>query len=182
MDHLADRWIYHSTWRWMARPKTCLVQLLRGHSFKGPKARCMQAHGTAMGLHVAGSSEAEGHAHRPGSAGLRKTRLMMVRAYSPLPHLRTLQPLAPPWAEVRRAFSTPLAFVLSGISPVQSRSGALIQLRACSGSLERRTPWLFFVQAKPENHRVAVSTGSFSGEAWAEKRPEDEFEEILNRL
>jgi hypothetical protein len=39
-----------------------------------------------------------------------------------------------------------------------------------------------FVQAKPEDHRVAVSTGSFSGEAWAEKRPGAAFEEIPNRL
>ncbi len=41
---------------------------------------------------------------------------------------------------------------------------------------------MFFDQAQPENYRVAVPTGSFSGEAWVEKRPGDEFEEIPNRL
>lgn len=61
---------------------------------------------------------------------------------------------------------------------------------ACSGSLERRTPRLFFDQANPEDHRAGpapvsepgVPTGSFCGDAWAEKRPKDEFEEIPNRL
>lgn len=33
-----------------------------------------------------------------------------------------------------------------------------------------------------EGHRVAVSTGSFSAKAWAEKRPGSAVEEILNRL
>ena len=56
------------------------------------------------------------------------------------------------------------------------------RLRACLGSLGRWTTSPFFVQAQPENHRVAVSTGSFSGKAWAEKGPGAAFEEILNRL
>ena len=56
------------------------------------------------------------------------------------------------------------------------------RLRACLGSIERRSPRLFYDQTQPEDHRVAVLTGSFSGEVWAEKRPGDEFEEIPNRL
>ena len=39
-----------------------------------------------------------------------------------------------------------------------------------------------FCRGEPENFRLAVPTGTFSGEASAEKRPESAFEEILNRL
>ena len=39
-----------------------------------------------------------------------------------------------------------------------------------------------FCRGEPKNFRVAGSTGTFSGEASAEKRPETAFEEILNRL
>ena len=50
------------------------------------------------------------------------------------------------------------------------------------GFLEDGSTRLFSVQAKPKNDGVAVPTGSFFGEAWAEKRPGAASEEILDML